>query len=121
MAEELTPAELAEIAALLRQAATELRALIADEGGLTGTVELDQSAVGRVSRVDALQQQQMALANKRRAERRLEGVEAAIERYEEDSEAFGWCPGCGEPIGVRRLRAVPESVFCVPCLHARGR
>ncbi|MCB9745406.1 MAG: TraR/DksA C4-type zinc finger protein [Alphaproteobacteria bacterium] len=121
MAEELTPAELEQIGALLRAAELELRALIADEGGLTGTVQLDQSAVGRVSRVDALQQQQMALANKRRAERRMEAVEAALERFDEDPESFGWCPGCGEPIGVRRLRAVPESVFCVPCLQARGR
>lgn len=118
---ELTPDQTEQVAHALRTLRAELITLIEDASGLGDTVHLDQSAMGRVSRVDALQQQQMAAATKRRAEARLERVEAALERHREDPDTFGWCPDCGEPIGLGRLHAVPESVFCVPCLQARGR
>lgn len=98
-----------------------LRAELADEAGLSDTVGLDQSAMGRVSRVDALQAQQMAQATQRRAAARLERVLAALERFDADPEAYPDCPDCGESIGWGRLLAVPESVFCVGCLQARGR
>ncbi|HCH62332.1 MAG: molecular chaperone DnaK [Deltaproteobacteria bacterium] len=96
-----------------------LHELVSDAGGRTGTVDLDPGREGRVSRVDALQHQQMAKAGRRRAEARLERVEAALERLLDDPEMFGWCPDCGEPIPWRRLDAVPESVLCVPCLQRR--
>ena len=116
----LTASQRAEIHDALSALQDELRGLLADEAGLGGTVHLDQSAMGRVSRVDALQQQQMAQATLRRHKQRLARVEAALERYADDPEAFGDCPECGESIGVRRLQAFPESVFCVACLEARG-
>jgi len=119
--EELTEAQRAIIRARLDTVAEELRALVRDEDGLTDTVVLDQSRMGRVSRVDALQQQQMAAAGRRRAAARLERVEAAIERFDEAPDEYDWCPSCGEPVGFPRLNAVPESAFCVPCLQARGR
>ena len=118
--EELTDAQRTEIRARLAAVAEELRSLVRDEDGLTDTVVLDQSRMGRVSRVDALQQQQMAAAGRRRAEARLERVMAAIQRFDEEPDDYDWCPSCGEPIGFPRLRAVPESAFCVPCLQARG-
>lgn len=96
-----------------------LRELVTDAQGRTGTVALDPGREGRVSRVDALQHQEMAKAGRRRAEARLERIDAALERLHEDPDMFGWCPDCGEPIPWRRLEAVPESVLCVPCLQAR--
>jgi len=119
--EELTEAQRADIRARLAKVVDELQSLVRDEDGLTDAVELDQSRMGRLSRVDALQQQQMAAAGRRRAEARLERVEIAIERYEEAPDEYDWCPCCGQPIGYPRLKAVPESAFCVPCLQARGR
>jgi len=95
--------------------------LLTDEAGLAGTVTLDQAAMGRVSRADALQAQQMAKAAHRRAEARLARVLAAMDRFDDEPDAYPWCPGCGEGIGTGRLLAVPESVFCVRCLEARGR
>lgn len=117
---EPTAAQRAALRAQLVDLQAELQALLADEAGLGGTVHLDQSAMGRVSRVDALQQQEMAKAALRRHELRLGRVTAALERYDDDPDAFSWCPECGETIGLRRLQAFPESVFCVPCLQARG-
>ena len=115
----LTPDGRAHILHLLEQEHRALGAIVDDHGGLSGTVALDQSRVGRVSRADALQQQEMAKASQRRASLRLERVEAALERLREDPDQFGWCPDCEEPIPLRRLEAVPESVLCVPCLQRR--
>ena len=82
-------------------------------------VELDQAAVGRVSRVAAIQQQKMVEANRRAlAARRLQ-VQAALRRYDEDE--YGDCLDCGEPIAFARLEARPETPFCVRCQEARER
>ncbi len=115
----LTPSGIAHLRALLEGEQTALCALVDDAGGRTGTVDLDPGREGRVSRVDALQHQQMAKAGRRRALARLERIDAALERLMEDPDMFGWCPDCGEPIPWRRLCAVPESVLCVPCLQRR--
>ncbi len=117
MDDELTPAQLEELGEALDRLREDLTAVATDASGLSDTVVLDQSRMGRVSRMDALQQQQMAAAGQRRARQRLEGVAAALERLRDDD--YGWCPACGEAIGYRRLRAVPETVFCVPCLQQR--
>ena len=87
---------------------------------LADTVVLDQGAVGRISRVDALQAQAMAKAGLERMKQRLVRVESALERFDEDAEEFDICPRCEEPIGLRRLQAVPESIFCVQCAGGGG-
>ena len=71
------------------------------------------SAIGRISRMDAIQVQQMAQANMRKTRRRLEQIEAALHRVADDS--FGECAECGEEIGYSRLKASPEAPFCVQC------
>jgi DnaK suppressor protein len=121
MDDALTPTQIATLRARLASVLAELQAIFADETGLTDIVTLDQSAMGRVSRVDAQQQQQMAQATQRRTKARIERVQAAVERLDRDPEDYAWCPECGETIGWGRLLAVPESVFCVACLEARGR
>jgi DnaK suppressor protein len=118
MSDPLSPTQLASQTRALEALCVELNALLADEAGLTETVVLDQSRMGRVSRVDALQQQEMAKATRRRTELRLTRVEAALERVA-DGE-YGECPECGEFISLKRLQAVPESVFCMACMRARG-
>jgi DnaK suppressor protein len=115
----LTEAGRTWLRGLLEAERGDLLHLMSDSAGRTSTVELDPAREGRVSRVDALQQQNMAKAGRRRAESKLERIEAALERLAADPEMFGWCPDCGEPIPWRRLCAVPESVLCVPCLQAR--
>ncbi|MCP4809197.1 MAG: TraR/DksA family transcriptional regulator [Proteobacteria bacterium] len=75
-------------------------------------VDLDLP-IGRLSRMDAMQQQAMAKAERELQKVRLMQVEAALERVDDDE--YGWCCQCGEPVGVRRLTARPEVPFCVPC------
>jgi DnaK suppressor protein len=82
------------------------------------TVELDQAAVGRVSRIDAIQQQQMAAAERRRMELRLRQIQVALKAIDEDE--YGDCRRCGEPVALARLDARPESPFCVACATTLG-
>ena len=83
----------------------------AEEAG--ETVELDQARVGRLSRMDALQAQQMALETERRNRARLLLVQRALERIEQGE--YGDCLACGEPIDPRRLEADPTATRCIAC------
>lgn len=82
-------------------------------------VELDQPAIGRVSRVDAMQQQKMLEANRAAQRARLQLVRAALRRIE--AGEYGECQGCGEAIRAARLEARPETLFCLECQKARER
>ena len=77
------------------------------------TVELDQARVGRLSRMDALQGQQMALETARRRQQQLQKIEGALRRI--DSGEYGDCFVCGEAIDARRLSVDPTSTRCVEC------
>ncbi len=79
-------------------------------------VELDQTRVGRLSRMDALQGQAMAVEVERRRATELRRIDAALARLE--SGAFGYCLACGEPIGKGRLDLDPTTPNCIDC--ARG-
>ena len=79
-------------------------------------VALQQDAVGRLSRIDAMQVQAMALATERRRKADRVRIEAALERIENDE--WGWCVTCGEEIAEGRLRHDPSVATCVNC--ARG-
>lgn len=116
--EELTPAQEAELLGALHALRDRLSATLSGSDA-TDVVELDQTKMGRVSRVDAMQQQQMALASRRQAEIRLSQVKTAIERHAEAE--YGWCRSCEEPIGYKRLRARPEALFCLNCQSATER
>lgn len=76
-------------------------------------VELDQQSTGRLSRMDALQNQAMAAGAEARRQARARSVLAAIERLE--AGEFGWCDECGEVIGAKRLDLDPTFVRCVGC------
>ncbi|MEM1162045.1 MAG: TraR/DksA C4-type zinc finger protein [Pseudomonadota bacterium] len=97
----------------LDQEAAELRAADAQTSSDRAPVELDQVAVGRLSRMDAMQQQAMAQAQSRRRAGRLKAIRAALQRMDEDE--FGWCQNCGEEIAPGRLDLDPTASQCVSC------
>lgn len=76
-------------------------------------VELDQTSVGRLSRMDALQVQAMAVAGRQRRELERRRIEAALRRVEDGD--YGYCVRCGEPIPERRLELDPALPTCVGC------
>ncbi len=77
-------------------------------------VELDQSRVGRLSRMDAMQAQQMALEAARRRQHRLLKIEGALRRIA--SGEYGDCFICGEEIVALRLSADPTNTRCIECV-----
>ena len=76
-------------------------------------VELDQAQQGRLSRMDAIQVQEMALEQERRREIELQRITSALKRIE-DGE-FGFCNSCGENIQLGRLEAAPSNPLCLDC------
>ena len=81
------------------------------------TVELDQSRVGRLSRMDALQAQAMSVAAQERRTLHLRQIDAALQRIAD--EEFGDCLDCGEPIAPERLDFDPATPLCIDCASAR--
>jgi DnaK suppressor protein len=79
------------------------------------TVELDQTRVGRLSRMDAMQTQQMALETGRRRQHQLIKIEGALQRIE--SGDYGYCFVCGEEINASRLSVDPTSTRCMECVE----
>mgnify|MGYP002623571435 FL=1 len=75
-------------------------------------VGLDEP-IGRVSRIDAIQQQQMARAAHQAMIVRRQQIEAALAAIERGE--YGLCRRCEEPIAVARLQAAPETPFCLDC------
>ncbi len=79
----------------------------------TGVVTLDQTSVGRVSRMDAMQQQSMAVSTRVKAASTLRNVQKALLRL--DNGKYGFCNKCDENIELNRLMAQPEASFCLKC------
>ena len=109
----LTREQIDELHSLLESRGNELRILLEQAADLTRPVTLDQQSVGRVSRIDAIQQQQMAIASQTQTSRMLRSIEAALRRIEEGE--YGDCRQCGEPILFARLQIQPEASLCVTC------
>ncbi len=76
-------------------------------------VELDQSRVGRLSRMDALQGQAMSQETQRRRQLGLQKIAAALRRIESDE--YGYCLKCDEEIAIRRLEIDPAAPLCITC------
>jgi len=79
-------------------------------------VELDQQSVGRLSRMDALQNQAMANANHARRQAQKTRLKAALKRMEEGE--YGYCQDCGEDIAPKRLQLDPAASKCISCARA---
>ena len=97
----------------LRHLKTELEQVEKASHDSGDKVVLDQSRVGRLSRMDALQSQQMALEVGRRRIQQLQKIEGALNRIV--SGDFGYCFVCGEQIDGKRLAADPTCTCCIKC------
>jgi DnaK suppressor protein len=104
--------QLGELSTQLLALRAELQHLL-DDGEAARPVDLDQQRQGRVSRIDAIQQQQMARAGRAVLEQQLRQVLSALRRLDDDD--YGWCEHCGEPIAFARLKVRPEAPLCIAC------
>jgi DnaK suppressor protein len=91
----------------------ELEQLSQNSAEARETVTLDQSSVGRLSRMDAIQQQAMAQATERQRAVEISRIENALKRLDEDE--YGYCVECGEDISVKRLEIDPAATHCIKC------
>lgn len=79
-------------------------------------VVLDQTRVGRLSRMDALQQQAMSQAAARLTAMEQRRIETALERIA--SGDYGYCMHCDEEIALGRLQVDPSALTCIACAQA---
>ncbi len=92
--------------------------LVEARNASAATVVLDQTSVGRLSRMDAMQQQAMAQNTRQRAELSLRLIEAALRRC--DDRSYGYCLECDEIINVRRLEFDPAAPLCISCAETHN-
>jgi len=93
--------------------------VLADEASTVAdraTVDAGDTAMGRLSRMDALQQQAMAQETERRRQVELKRIDAALERLETGD--YGICVHCGDDIAARRLAFDPAVPLCIRCANA---
>lgn len=114
--DELSDKETRELEADLEALRAELRAFLDASADASRPVSVDEP-IGRLSRMDALQQQGMARANRTAAEQRLQRAEGALRRIAQDD--YGTCLRCEEPVGFARLKVQPDAPFCLACQGRR--
>ena len=109
----LTDAQVEELRDVLVKALRKLRRSMELTDEAAKPVELDQMSVGRLSRMDSLQNQALSSNLQDRERARLAGILSALERIEEGS--YGLCEECGDAIPYGRLLVFPEAVTCTGC------
>ena len=109
---ELTRDQIEELQGTLQQLRTDLEQLLRSTRESTQPVNLDEP-IGRLTRMDAIQQQKVAAANRRTHDIRLQQVKQALAAM--GSDRYGLCRRCEDPIGYPRLEARPESPYCLDC------
>ncbi len=112
----MTDADLLKFTTRLHEIIAELQSFDAAASTSRNTVTLDQTSVGRLSRMDAMQQQAMANATSQRRKSEIIQAKAALARIKDG--AFGYCAECGDDIAHKRLEHNPAVATCITC--ARG-
>jgi DnaK suppressor protein len=112
----LRPEQVATIREDLLRTLTKLERSLKISGESARPQDLEQDTVGRLSRIDALQNAGLAdnLAERERAQ--LEKVVGALRRIEEGT--YGACNACGHTIPFERLQIFPETLSCSACARA---
>ena len=100
----------------------EIRAALVDTSKTSAEsrqpVELDQSRVGRISRMDAMQSQAMDVESERRRGVEITRIDAALARI--DDGDYGYCVVCEDDIEVKRLMFDPATPTCITCASGEG-
>jgi DnaK suppressor protein len=102
----------------LQELESELGSSVEGNTNSTAPVELDTS-IGRLSRMDAIQSQQIALALKARQQQALVRVRSALDAIANGT--YGQCRRCKESIAAERLEAQPDAVLCIQCAGGGSR
>ncbi len=102
---------------LLNQRRADIEQVKETGEGAASVVELDQTRVGRLSRMDAMQAQAMSVETNRRREIEIQRIGTALQRIE--SGDYGYCVSCDEEINRLRLDVDPATPICIDCAAAK--
>ena len=105
--------DLDHLATMIRSEMDQLKYLSETAKDSRAPVALDQQSVGRLSRMDAMQQQSMELATEERRQHRLTALAAALRRVK--SGDYGFCLKCDDKIAAGRLAVDPAVTICIDC------
>lgn len=109
--------DIGEMKRRLEAERADLTTASAETGDDRKPVTLDQTSVGRLSRMDAMQAQAMAKESERRRQLRVKQIDAALARITADE--YGFCVKCGEDIPPERLEFDPAAPMCRDCAGGR--
>ncbi|UKN02849.1 TraR/DksA C4-type zinc finger protein [Paracrocinitomix mangrovi] len=101
-----------DIASLLVAEIEKVKDLIIEYKESTQPIEPD-CAIGRVSRMDAINNKSINEAALRKAEAKLKNLEFALSNVNDPD--FGKCAKCKAEIPIQRIMLMPQSRFCVKC------
>ena len=87
-------------------------ASIAEYKELTKPIE-PENAIGRISRMDAINNKSITEAALRKVQEKLQKL--IYVRDQIDREGFGLCTRCGNAIPIGRMMLMPQSRQCVSC------
>lgn len=105
--------EIQQLQKLLLSQQRELVKMKQTGNAAAAVVELDQTRIGRLSRMDALQGQTMSQKRERRRDIQLQKIAVALKRIEQGN--FGYCTECGDEIALKRLQFDPAASLCFNC------
>ena len=105
--------DIVHLVAMIRSEKDQLKHLSETSKDSRAPVKLDQQSVGRLSRMDAMQQQSMELATEERRQHRLAALAAALRRVK--SGDYGYCLKCDDKIAAGRLAVDPAVTLCIDC------
>ncbi len=108
----MTDQERTDLKKRIAEETKKLERNIADLEIETAPVSPD-NAIGRVSRIDAIQNKSVNEAALLTARNKLVKLNTALTKI--DDPRFGICSRCGKPIAVPRLMFLPESTRCINC------
>jgi len=72
-----------------------------------------ENSIGRVSRMDAINNKSVAEAALRESEEKLKKLNYVLTKI--DNKEFGYCARCKKEIPFGRLLLMPQSIYCVNC------
>lgn len=72
-----------------------------------------ENAIGRVSRMDAINNKSVNEAALKKAELKLNNLKVALTKI--DDADFGICVRCKNPIPLGRIFLLPQAITCVNC------
>ena len=72
-----------------------------------------ENAIGRISRMDAINNKSVNEAALKKAEQKLKNLKIALSNLNDST--FAICARCNQEIPIGRILLMPQSRFCVNC------